>query len=401
MELWKGCQAGSKTDICWLYFSPAIVKFALAAWCFWKGSVMDYAVVMAGGTGKRLWPLSRRNRPKQVLKLFDGQTLLEQCLRRLSPVFDAENILVLTNAAYADLIRKNLAELPFDNVITEPVVRDTAGAIGLAATVLSRRDPQATMAVVTADHLIEPPDVFQQAIKDALTFVNKNPDSLVTFGIQPTHPSTQLGYIKCTEPRKYTGCENAIYSVQAFIEKPDKKTAKQYIDAGLYFWNSGMFVWKARTILTNLEKFLPKAAEPLIKIRNAWDGPDRQSILEQWFPKLPKISIDYAVMEKAETIYAIKLNCRWLDVGCFTALANCLSLDKNNNIIVAGVSELLDCKNSIIVTEDKEHLIAAVGMKDMVVVHAPDVTLVCHIDHAHRLKELLELIEQNGGQKFL
>jgi mannose-1-phosphate guanylyltransferase len=368
---------------------------------FWKGSAMDYAVVIAGGTGKRLWPLSRWNRPKQVLKLFDGQTLLQQCLRRLSPIFDAENILVLTSAAYADLIRENAAEIPFDNVIAEPVVRDTAGAISLAATILSGRDPQATMAVVTADQLIEPPDVFQQAIVDALTFVNKNPDSLVTFGIQPTHPSTELGYIKCAAPRKYAGCENAIYSVQAFVEKPDEKTARQYIDAGLYFWNSGMFVWKARAILINLERFLSEATEPLMKIRSAWDSPDRQSILEQWFPKLPKISIDYAVMEKAETIYAIKLDCRWLDVGCFAALADCFSLDENSNVTVAGASEVLDCKNNVIITEDKEHLIAAVGMKDMVVVHTPDATLVCHIDHAHRLKELLELIKQHGGQKFL
>jgi mannose-1-phosphate guanylyltransferase len=322
-------------------------------------------------------------------------------LRRLSPIFDAERIIVLTNAAYVALIREDLAELPFDNIIAEPIVRDTAGAIGLAAAILTNRDPQATMVVITADQFIEPPGVFQQAVKDALTFVNENPDSLVAFGIQPTRPSTQLGYIKCAASRKYIGCENAIYSVQAFVEKPDEKTAKQYVDTGLYFWNSGMFVWKAGNILTNLERFLPGATEPLMKIRRAWDRPDRQSILEQWFPKLPKISIDYAVMEKAETIYAIKLNCRWLDVGCFTALADCLSFDKNNNVIVAGVSELLDCKNDIIVTEDKGHLIAAVGMKNMVVAHTPDATLLCHIDHTHRLKELLELIEQHGGQKFL
>jgi mannose-1-phosphate guanylyltransferase len=362
---------------------------------------MDYAVVMAGGTGKRLWPLSRRNRPKQVLKLFDGQTLLQQCMQRLSPIFDAEKIIVLTNAAYVDLIREDLTELPFDNVIAEPVVRDTAGTIGLAAIILAMRNPQATMAVVTADQLIEPPDVFQQALKDALAFVNKNPDGLVAFGIQPTFPSTQFGYIKCAAPHKCAGCENEIYSVQAFVEKPNEKTARQYVDAGKYFWNSGMFVWKAQTILTNLEKFLPEATESLMKIKSAWDSPKRQSILGQWFPKLPEVSIDYAVMEKAQAIYAIKLNCRWLDVGCFTALADCLSLDENNNVIAAGASELLDCKNNIVVTEDKGHLIAAVGAKDTVVAHTPDATLVCHIDHIHRLKELLELIEQHGGQKFL
>ncbi len=362
---------------------------------------MDYVVVMAGGRGERLWPLSRRNKPKQVLKLFDGQALLQRCLQRLFPIFDAGNIIVLTNAAYAGLVREELPELAFDNVIAEPVVRDTAGAIGLAASILAKRDPQATMAVVTADQLIEPADVFQQALKDALAFVNRNPDSLVTFGIQPTFPSTQFGYIKCASPRKCPECENEIYSVQAFVEKPDEKTAKQYVDAGHYFWNSGMFVWKAQTILDNLEKFLPEAVEPLMKIRSAWDSPNCQSALEQWFPKLPKISIDYAVMEKAEAVYAIKLNCHWLDVGCFTALAEAIGSDENNNVVAAGTSELLGCKNSIIVTEDKGHLVAAMGVENIIVAHAPDATLVCHVDYAPRLKELLELIERHGGQKFL
>jgi mannose-1-phosphate guanylyltransferase len=362
---------------------------------------MDYAVVMAGGRGERLWPLSRCSKPKQVLKLFDGQTLLQRCFQRLSPIFEVKNIIVLTNTAYANLVHKELPELATDNIIAEPLVRDTAGAIGLAASILVERDPQATMAVVTADHLIEPPDVFQQALKDALAFINKNPDALVTFGVQPTFPSTQFGYIECTDPQKCPGCKNEIYSVQAFVEKPDEKTAKQYVDDGRYFWNSGMFVWKAQTILTNLGKFLPEAAEPLMKIRTAWNSPDRQAALEQWFPKLPKISIDYAVMEKAEAVHAIKLDCRWLDVGCFTALADSVGFDEKNNVIIAATSELLDCKNNIVVTEDKEHLIAAMGVENIIVAHTPDVTLVCHIDHAHRLKELLELIKQHDGQKFL
>ena len=186
---------------------------------------MDYAVIMAGGTGKRLWPLSRKKRPKQVLKLFDGQTLLRHCFQRLSPVFDTDRIIILTNAAYADLVVDNLPELPADNIITEPAVRDTAGAIGLAATVLAKNDPDATMAIVTADQLIEPAEPLQQALKDALVFVNNNPEAMITFGIKPTFPNTNLGYINCTEPREYPGCENKIYSVADFKEKPDEKTS--------------------------------------------------------------------------------------------------------------------------------------------------------------------------------
>ena len=261
---------------------------------------MDYAVVMAGGTGKRLWPLSRRKRPKQVLKLINGQTLLRCCYERLSPIFDTRNIIILTNAGYADLVRESLPELPFNNVIAEPAVRDTAGTIGLAAAILTKYDPDASMAVVTADQIIEPPELLQQAIKDALTFVNKNPKDMITFGIQPTFPSTQLGYIKCANPRKWQNCKNKIYDVLAFKEKPDQKTAKEYIDTGQYFWNSGMFVWKAKTIMENLHKFLPEANEPLKRMQAHWDSPQQHKTFQEWFVKLPKISIDFAVMEKAK-----------------------------------------------------------------------------------------------------
>lgn len=362
---------------------------------------MDYAVIMAGGSGKRLWPLSRRKRPKQVLKLLNGQTLLRLCIERLLPIFDARNIIILTNAGYADVVRENLPELPSNNVIAEPVVRDTAGAIGLGATILTKYDSNATMAVVTADQLIEPAEVLQQALKDALVFVNNNPDDMITFGIQPSFPATQYGYIKCGSVRKCPHCENKIYSVDAFKEKPDEETAKKYIDCGQYSWNSGMFVWKARTILANLERLLPETVEPFRAIRAAWDGPNQQYALQEWFQKLPKISIDYAVMEKTDRVYAIKLNCKWLDIGSFAALADFIRSDKNNNIVVADQSELIDCKDSIVITEDQGHLIAGIGLKNIIIAHSADATLVCPADQTVRLKELLELIEKHTGEKFL
>jgi len=356
---------------------------------------------MAGGSGRRLWPLSRRNRPKQVLKIFDGRTLLHRCFQRLLPIFEPANIIILTNVGYADLVRENLPEVPSNNVIVEPVVRDTAGAIGLAAAILAETDPDAAMAVVTADQYINPDETLQQAIKDALVFVNNNPEDLVTFGIRPTCAATGLGYIKCSDSRSCPYCENMFYSVEAFKEKPAEKAAKEYLDAGQYFWNSGMFVWKAGTILANLAKFLPESTEPLQRIGADWDSPNRQRTLSEWFPKIPKISIDYAVMEKADKVYAIKLDCRWLDIGSFAALADIITSDEHNNIVVAGQSELLDCKDNIIVTEDSDHLIAAVGLENMVIAHSPDATLVCPIDQTGRLKELLELLERSGGEKFL
>ena len=362
---------------------------------------MKYAVIMAGGTGKRLWPLSRRKRPKQVLKLLAGQTLLGSCFDRLSPIFDKRNVIVLTNVGYADLVREELPALPSGNVIAEPVVRDTAGAIGLAASILAKYDPQATMAVVTADQLLEPAQTLQEALRDAFEFVDHHPEALVTFGIRPTCPSTQLGYVKCGERQECPACENAVYSVEAFKEKPDLATARQYLDSGAYSWNSGMFVWKAATILKHLAAFVPETVEPLRRIAAAWDTPEQDAVLTEWFARLPKISIDFAVMEKAPGGHAIQLDCRWLDMGSFAALADIIDSDEDNNIVVAGASELLDCRDNIVVTEDQGHLIAAIGLDNVVIAHTPDATLVCRADQTERLKELLERIEAHGRAEFL
>ncbi len=362
---------------------------------------MNYAVVMAGGTGKRLWPLSRRKRPKQLLKLIEGQTLLEKCIDRLLPIFDVRNIIVLTNAEYVDIVRDTAPQLMRQNVIAEPCVRDTAGAIGLAATVLNKFDADATMAVVTADQTIDPPEILQTAITDALTYVNAHPDDLVTFGIKPTFPSTQLGYIKCEKGLVMGGCTNKIMPVDSFREKPDYETAKQYLDSENYFWNSGMFVWKAKRLLKLLDEYLPDATKPLQKIKQAFDGPNQMSTLNDWFPKLPKISIDYAVMEKAPNVHAIKLDCKWLDMGSFSSLADIIKSDAANNIVISEKSQLLDCKDSIIITEDKEHLIAAMGLDNIVVAHTPDATLICSRDKTPQLKELLELIEENQDEDYL
>jgi mannose-1-phosphate guanylyltransferase len=362
---------------------------------------MNYVAILAGGTGKRLWPLSRQKRPKQVLKLLNGQTLLSRCFERLTPIFDARNIIVLTNADYVDIVRENLTGLPSDNVIAEPAVRDTAGAIGLVSTILAKYDADATIAVVTADQIITPAEHLQQAIKDALAFVNNNPESMVTFGIAPVFPSTLFGYIKCVDAQEYPHCKNKIYSVESFKEKPNEETAKKYLGAGNYFWNSGMFVWKAKTILAHMAKYLPQSTEPLSKISADWGSANQQRSLEEWFVKLPKISIDYAVMEKADKVHAIKLDAQWLDMGSFAALADLVSSDKDHNIVVAGNSTLLDCSNNIIVTEDKGHLIAAIGLDGFVVAHSHDATLVCPVGQTDRLKELLDLIKNKTGDRFL
>lgn len=362
---------------------------------------MNYAIIMAGGTGKRLWPLSRKTRPKQVLKLFENQTLLRNCFERLLPIFDERNILILTNADFADIVRENLPEVPYENVIAEPTVRDTSGAIGLAAAVLTKYDPDATMCILTADQQITPDETLQMALADGLEYINRNPHDLLTFGIRPKFPSTQLGYIKCIEPAEVADLENPVYTVDSFNEKPDEQTADKYIEEGNYFWNSGMFVWKAKAILENLANFLPGSIDPLNRIKNNWDTPNQNITLEEWFEKLPKISIDYAVMEKAENVKAIELDCNWLDMGSFTSLADVIKSDENNNIVVAGQSELMDCSDSIIVTEVEGHLIAGIGLNKMVVAHSPDATLICPVSQIHRLKDLLKSIKEHGREQYL
>ena len=366
-----------------------------------QGANMDYAVIMAGGSGKRLWPLSRQKRPKQILKILDGQTLLRLCYQRLRSNFDKDRIIVQTNAAYSGLVRENLPEIGVHNIIAEPCVRDTAGAIGLAAAVLTKTDADATTAVVTADQLIEPADTFENAMKDAIAYVNSSPESLLTFGIKPNNTSTEFGYIKCVEPKKYPCCNSEIFKVAAFKEKPDEQTARKYLQDQNFLWNSGMFVWKAKTILKYLEKFLPESTEPLQYIQAAWASDEQKKTLYEWYPKIPKISIDFSVMENADNVYAIRLDCKWLDLGAFTALVDFIDSDKDNNIIVAGHSELLDCKNNIVVTEQQEHLIAAIGLENMVVAHTPDATLICNKEDTKRLKELLEIIRLHKGERFL
>ena len=359
---------------------------------------MDFAVIMAGGTGQRLWPLSRQGRPKQILKLLGGRTLLQGCFDRLKEMFDVRHILVLTNAQYADQVRENLTELPKENVIAEPCVRDTSGAIGLSAAILAKADPQATMAVVTADHVIDPPKPFIEAMRAALAFVNSHPQALLTFGVRPTYASAQYGYIRLGEPKDKIG---KVLPVTDFREKPDLPTAERYLADREYYWNSGMFVWKAETILALLKAHLPGCAEPLEKIRQAWGGPDQQSTLQEWFPRIPKISIDFAVLEKAEDVYGIPLGCRWLDLGSFTALAEVLTPDDGHNIVAGGQSRLLDCRHTIVATEDGGHLIAMIGVEDMIVAHSPDATLICPSNQSHRIKELLSLLEKGGQGKFL
>ncbi|MFP4140859.1 MAG: mannose-1-phosphate guanylyltransferase [Planctomycetota bacterium] len=357
---------------------------------------MRYAVIMAGGAGKRLWPLSRLSRPKQLLPLLGGKSLLEMAVDRLAPVFGADNVLVITNAEYADQVADSVSSLKPENVIGEPEGRDTANAIALAAELLAARDPHATMAVFTADHVIRPQDRFAAAVERAIEAAESNPDALVTFGIRPTWPHTGLGYIHCPQP------EGDARPVKAFREKPDHQTARRYVDSGEYFWNSGMFVWSLDAIHTSLREFLSDSMTKLGPIREAAEaGQDFIALLAEVYPTLERISIDYAVMEKAPTVLMVEMDAEWVDVGSWPALDRVSEQDETGNVVLAEKSLLLDSGRNVIVCEDASHLMAVVGMDDCIVVHAPDATLVCNKSDSQRIKELVALVEEKFGPEHL
>jgi len=356
---------------------------------------MRYAVIMAGGAGKRLWPLSRMNRPKQLLPLLGGKNLLELAVGRLDGIFGNDKILVITNAEYVEQVAEALPQLPRENIVGEPEGRDTANAIALACELLAGRDEDSTMAVFTADHVIRPMDCFARAINLACDAAERFPDALVTFGIRPTWPHTGLGYIHC-ERTPIDG----VFNVEGFKEKPDHMTARRYVESGIYYWNSGMFVWKTSAIREALQEFLPDSLSKLAPVSRAVrEGRDYRGILREAYPSLKKISVDYAVMEKAHKVYMVELNCEWLDIGSWPSLENVTELDESGNAVVATNAVLLDSFRNVVVTED-DHLLAVVGMDDCIIVRSPDATLVCNKSDSQRLKELVDLIAKKYGDRY-
>ena len=367
---------------------------------------MQYGVIMAGGAGTRLWPLSRGDRPKQLLPVVHGRSLLRLSYDRLRGLLPAERIFVCTGAAHGAQVLENLPELPKENVLGEPIGRDTANAVGFPAAILLKRDNDAMVAVVTADHVIEPVDVFQKCLQKGFDVAAQYPQSLVTFGIVPTHGHTGLGYVHRGEALHLRDGSSGAYRVQAFREKPDKATADRYVDSGRYYWNSGMFVWRCDTVLGELQAHLPESYRGLMKIADAWDTPSRQKTLNEIYPQLPKISIDYGVMELASQgkgraqVAVVEMPVQWLDVGSWPALAETLPMDEHNNATQGGAFLFVDSDDNIVVSDDPSHLVSAIGVSDMIIVHTKDATLVCPKAEAQRVKEMVARVKEKFGNKY-
>jgi mannose-1-phosphate guanylyltransferase len=363
---------------------------------------MRYGVIMAGGSGTRLWPLSRSDQPKQFLKVVRGKSLLQLSYQRLRGILQPEQIFVCTSASQGPAVLENLPELPKANLLGEPQARDTANAVGFAAAVLAKRDPQAVCAVVTADHVIEPVNQFQASLKKAFDLTSERPAALVTFGIVPNFGHTGLGYIHRGEALSIPGT----YRVQSFVEKPDKATADRFVESGRYYWNSGMFVWRCDTVLDELAIHLPESHSGLTKIAQAWGTAEQEATLQAVYPTLPRISIDYAVMEPASHekgkahVAVVEMPVQWLDVGSWPALAETMEVDDHNNAVAAESYVFLDSDDNVIVSDDPRHLVSTIGITDMIIVHTRDATLVCPKQEAQRVKELLVKVKEKFGKNF-
>lgn len=356
---------------------------------------MRYVVIMAGGSGKRLWPLSRKGMPKQLLRLVGDTSLLRLAYDRVQGSVPTENILVCTGAQYAAEVRAEIPELSDDQILGEPEGRDSLNAVAWPAAVLAAADPDATVAMVTADQIMRPVEAFRDALDVAFDAVDADPTALVTFGVVPTSAHTGYGYLK--RGAQAAGLTD-VYRVDGFREKPDLDTAREYLADGNHWWNSGMFVWRAATLLEQLQRLVPDCHEIVTRIAA------EPALLGELFGKLPKISIDYAVMEPVAAgrgtahVLAVPLPVTWHDVGGFAALAEHLPSDDQGNS-VEGRAVLLDARNNLVINRAADDtLVAVFGMEGAVVVHSGDAILVCSAAESERIKEIVALVENEAAQ---
>lgn len=356
-----------------------------------------FGIIMAGGSGKRFWPLSRVGHPKQLLALSGDKSLLALTVKRLEGMMPIENILVFTSRSQVAPVYDELRPLGMEreNIIGEPVGRDTAACVGYAAEVVRKRARDGVMVVLPSDHVIEPLDKFQIAMEKAVQAAKKK-NRLVTIGVKPLEPATGYGYIKKKKPLR--NIEGG-FSVEAFIEKPDEARAKQFVEDGNYYWNCGIFVWRATSILSELEKHMPRLYKGLEKIYSVLGAEGSDKIIENEFDRFERMSVDYGIMEKAEDVVVIEVDFNWDDVGSWRALERHFPHNEAGNVFRGDVVAM-ETANCTVLSQGR-HLVSLIGCKDLIVVHTDDATLVIPKEDAEKVKELVGRLEEEQRDEFL
>ena len=354
-----------------------------------------YCVIMCGGIGSRFWPYSRTNRPKQFIDfLGTGRTLLQMSYDRVLPFVPKENVIVVTNAQYAPLVKEQLSDLNDDQILLEPARRNTAPCVAWAAWHIAARDPQASMIVTPSDHLITREREFENSILKGFEFVENN-DALLTLGITPVRPETGYGYIQIGNE-----VQDGINKVKTFTEKPNLELAKVFLSTGEFFWNSGIFLWKASSIKDAFYQHASDIASKFDAGNDYWNTPEETNFIEEQFPACPSISIDYAIMEKAPNVYVERVTFGWNDLGTWSALYD--NSPKNSDHNVAQNCNVLAYNSTgNIFAVEGEKLIVVEGLKDYIVADAGDVLLVCPKSEEQRIKQMVNDAKLKFGDKFL
>ncbi|GIF78400.1 mannose-1-phosphate guanylyltransferase [Asanoa siamensis] len=361
-----------------------------------------HAVILAGGSGTRLWPLSRLHQPKFLHPLSGSpMSLLQATVERVAPLAGPDQTVVVTGAAHAASVARQLTAVPEENILVEPSARDSCAAVGLAAALIARRSPEAIMGAFAADHLITNPARFVEVVREAVAGAERG--LLMTIAIKPTRPETGYGYLACGDE---VG-PGPVRMVEAFTEKPAYEVAKRYVEDGNHLWNAGMFVWRVDAFLAELARQQPALHEGLCRVAAAWDEPDRDEVLSTTWPTLTKISVDYAVMEGAAAagrVGTVPGDFGWTDVGDFQTLGDVLPGDSRGNVVVGGSGDkpgvLLRDTDRLVVVPQSGRLVAALGVENLVIVDTPDVVLVCARERSQEVKKLVDELKSRGDEGF-